>query len=271
MKFSRSKLLLLALVSALAVTAAPSTASALGPDLPKPTVTGIPAATNQNTVTFTVTTTVPSNWFVDFGCGYDSPILTPCDAVDYPTCTPAAGGQHTCSQTVARAVTVGKHAFRFVAAYCDDPTLIDCENNDNFYASNIETVSFFVDQTKPIVIVSSGPDRKQPVLTPGAGAFVFAANEAVNFTCAFDDDPFVPCSSPFPVPKYLKNGVHTFFLIGTDGAGNQGGPGREFRVDVFHPKKCKKGSSKRAKAKYKKCKAKNVADKKAWKKKHNLK
>lgn len=269
MKVSRSKLILLALVGALVAAAAPSTASAIPTNLPKPTVTGLPAATNLTTATFTVATTAPTGVFVDFGCSYDSLFLQPC-AVDFPTCTPA-GGQQACSQVVARALTPGKHVFRFLAAYCDEPTLEDCVNNDEFYASDILTVPVDVDQFRPFVRIVSGPDKKKALIKPGSGAFTFTSNEVVSFMCSIDDGDPAPCAAPFPVPKWLKNGKHTFYVTAADAAGNQGFNSQSFVVDVYRAKKCTKGKSKKAKAKRKKCVAKNVKDKKAWKKKHGLK
>lgn len=269
MNVSRSKLVLLALVCALVAAAAPSTASAVPTSLPKPTVTGLPATTNQTTATFTISTTAPSGQFVDFGCSYDSPFLQPC-GIDFPTCTPGAG-QQACSQVVARALTPGKHIFRFLAAYCDAPTLDDCVNNDEFYASEILTIPVEVDQIRPTVQIVSGPDKNKALLKPGSGAFTFTSNEVVTFMCMIDDGDLAPCASPFAVPKWLKNGKHTFHVIATDAAGNQGSNNRSFVVDVFRAKKCSKGKSKSAKAKRKKCVKKNNKDKKAWKKKHGLK
>jgi hypothetical protein len=269
MKVSRSKLLLLALVCALVAAAAPSTASAVPTNLPKPTVTGLPAATNQTTATFTLATTAPTGVFVDFGCSYDSLFLQPC-AIDFPSCSPS-GGQQACSQVVARTLTPGKHVFRFLAAYCDEPTLDDCVNNDEFYTSDILTVPVEVDQLRPFVRIDSGPDQKKGVIKPGSGAFTFTSNEVGTYTCSIDDGAPAPCASPFTVPKWLKNGKHTFNVTVADAAGNQGFDSQKFVVDVFRAKKCTKGKSKSAKAKRKKCVAKNTKDKKAWKKKHGLK
>jgi hypothetical protein len=269
MKVSRSKFLLLALVCALVAAAAPSTASAVPTSLPKPTVTGLPAATNQATATFTISTTAPIGQFVDFGCSYDSPFLQPC-AIDFPTCTAGAGGQ-TCSQVVARALSPGKHIFRFLAAYCDAPTLDDCVNNDEFYASEILTIPVEVDLIRPTVQIVTGPGKNKAVVKPGSGAFTFTSNEVATFTCTIDDRAPAPCASPFAVPKWLKNGKHTFDVTATDAAGNVGFDSQSFVVDVFRAKKCAKGKSKSAKAKRKKCVKKNTKDKKAWKKKHGLK
>lgn len=266
---ARAKLSLLAILTVLVCATAPSSASALGP---KPTVTGIPTSTNVQAVNFTLSTTVDSTWFVDFGCGYDTAFINRCDYSGYPSCTPPVGGQHTCSQTYTQQIPPeGKHFFRFAAAYCDDATLSACEANDDFISSPIETVAFTIDRARPYVVIDIGPEYFLQVLEPGAGSFAFSASEVVSFTCSIDNADALPCTSPFAVPKYLKNRMHFFQVLATDAAGNHSRAWRSFRVDVFHPKKCAKGSSKRAKAKRKKCVKKNAADKKAWKKKHDLK
>lgn len=275
MKLAHMRPILLALATTIVLAIAPSPASAIGPGdvLPKPTVTGLPElVTNLPAVTFTLSTTVSSAWFVDFSCAYDSSVFTSCDSVEYPTCVPAAGAQKTCSQTIARAVAPGSRSFRFRAQYCDDPTLSECEDNLDFHPSATEAESFYVDRTNPIVTISSGPDRfKRQVIKAGTLAFSFYADGSSTTTCATDASPLLPCKWQYKVPTYLKNGDHTFSIVATDWAGNQTTATRKFRVDVFHPKKCKKGSSKRAKSKRKKCVAKNAADRKAWKKKHGLK
>lgn len=269
MKVARLNLLLLAIVTVLVCAAAPSSASALGP---KPTVTGIPTSTNVQAVNFTLSTTVDSTWFVDFGCGYDTAFINRCDYSGYPSCTPPVGGQHTCSQTYTQQIPPeGKHFFRFAAAYCDDASLSECEANDDFISSPIETVTFTVDRTRPMLNLDSGSVSFLKVLEPGVGSFVFSSNEVVSFTCSLDGADAFPCTSPFAVPKYLKNRMHSFKVLATDAAGNQSPARLSFFVDVFHPKRCAKGSSKRAKAKRKSCVKKNAADKKAWKKKHHLK
>jgi hypothetical protein len=266
-------LLLLAFAATLAIAIAPSSASAFGPNdvLPKPTVTGLPATTYLASASFTVSTTAPSSWSVDLLCGYDTPYMDSCTGMFYPQCT-ESGGQKTCAYSAVRPISPGTHTYRFAAAYCDLPSLSECENDDGFYLSDTLEVTFIVDRIPPVVTISSGPDKaRNQVLKAGSGAFVFAASEAVTFSCSFDDDEEVPCTSPFPVPKYLKNGSHTFKLSGSDVAGNGGVATRSFRVDVFRAKKCTKGKSKSAKAKRKKCVAKNTKDKKSWKKKHGLK
>jgi hypothetical protein len=157
--------------------------------------------------------------------------------------------------------------------YCDAPTLGECELNDAYVPSAIETVTFVVERIQPVVTILGGPKAGSPVLKAGASSYTFTANEPVTFMCAFEGwaATAFPCASPLKVPANLANGSHRFVVYGFDPAGNRGAATRGFTVDVFHAKKCKKGSSKRAKAKRKKCVAKNVKDKKAWKKKHGLK
>lgn len=272
MKLARPKLILLALVVALALCALPSTASAYGP---KPTLSGIPTLTNQVALTFTISTTVPSGWFVKFQCGYGAPPTAPCVTGFNPTCIPTAGGEQVCTQSVTKSyLPAGLNQIMVRASYCEDATLSECDLYDDWLDSLMVIDGFTVDRAKPVVTLAGGPDKKNQVIKPGGGSFAFSANEALPFICALDDADPTPCVSPFTLPKSLKNGLHTFFVFATDAAGNQGGDSKDFRVDVFHPKKCKKvkaGASKRAKAKNKKCKAKNVSDKKAWKKKHKLK
>jgi len=269
MKLARPKLILLALVSALVLCAAPSSASAYGP---KPTLSGIPTLTNQTTITFSISTTVPSGWFVKFKCGYRVPPTAPCVTGGSPTCIPTAGGQQVCTQSVTSPyLPLGLNQFLVRASYCEEATLSECDIYDGWLDSVMVIDGFTVDRLKPPVTLTGGPDKKRQVLKPGSRSFAFSSPEALPFVCSIDDGPNAPCTSPFKLPKYLKNGLHTFFVFATDAAGNQGGASRNFRVDVFHPKKCKKGKSKSAKAKRKKCVAKNKKSKKAWKKKHGLK
>jgi hypothetical protein len=268
---ARVKLFLVALATSVVLAIAPSSAMAIDPGdvLPPPTVQGLPAVTAVASAHVTLSSTVAKTWFVDFGCGFDSPLIKDCGYTQ-PSCT-VAGEQHTCTETAQRTLTPGAHTFFFAAAYCDEPNFSDCDVYDQWYASDPVTVKFVVDRIPPIVTITSGPGLASQVTKPGGGTFVFTANEAVTFSCQIDSDDELPCSSPYVLPKYLKNGRHILTVTANDAAGNGFQATRTFRVDVFHAKKCKKkGSSKSAKAKYKKCKAKNVADKKAWKKKHNL-
>jgi hypothetical protein len=74
-----------------------------------------------------------------------------------------------------------------------------------------------VDQTPPETTIVAGPSGTVRDRTP---TFTFASSEAGStFTCSLDGGPFVPCASPYTVPR-LGAGRHTFAVRASDAAGN---------------------------------------------------
>jgi hypothetical protein len=269
---ARARTLLVFSIALLVLALATGEASALSPSDPGPTpsVSGIPAATTAASVTFTATTTVPDNWWVDLSCEYGDGFPTPCDDKYFPECNNIAGGMQTCTQTISHATVEGSQRWRVYGVYCDEASIEDCIDFDSWITGPGLSTTFTVDRIAPVISVTGGPSLTAPVLKPNY-SFTFGANEGATFGCAIDNAPFANCVSPLALSAAkLKNGLHQFRLSATDALGNVSLATTSFTVDIFHPKKCKSGHSKRAKAKYKKCKAKNVAGKKAWKKKHHL-
>lgn len=110
---------------------------------------------------------------------------------------------------------------------------------------------------------------ENPLLADVA-TFTLSISEPVQIFCAVDADPAIPCAPAFELPV-LANGVHNLRLTATDLAGNVSAPvTHSFAVDIFKPKKCRKGKSTKAKAKRKKCLKQNAKAKAKWKKKHHL-
>lgn len=72
------------------------------------------------------------------------------------------------------------------------------------------------DLTPPVTSLLSFPTD---VSSSRSGRFTFSASEPAGFDCKLDDDPFLPCGSPF-IFSDLADGGHTFTVRATDSAGN---------------------------------------------------
>lgn len=244
----------------------PATASAA----PTATITGGPAAgasTNAINITFTISAlNIPVN-DIDFYCSLDdAAVFEPCHAFDLPVCVHLASGQESCTQSKAyNSLPEGSHVFRVFASDCSS----SCDNADKWTDGPIVSRSFIVDRQAPVVSVVSGPSMMAPLLTDSA-TFILAISESAQVSCVLDIGAVFPCSTAIELPV-LANGIHYLRLTATDPAGNVSAPlTHSFEVDIFKPKKCRKGKSAKAKAKRKKCLKKNSRAKVKWKKKHGL-
>lgn len=222
---------------------------------------------NLTRATFGLVATVPDGKAVDFFCSVDNAFLFPsCHAVAYPSCVPAVGGGQLCTQTYSTGhLSAGAHVFRAFASDCDT----GCEPADTGSDGPMVTRSFTVDRTAPVLSITGGTSVDPPLLR-GVPSFSFSAGEPVEFTCWIDGSSLGICASPF-APQGIRNGSHIFKITGRDPAGNEAvAVEHAFAVDIFKPKRCKKGKSDKAKAKNRKCKKANARAKAKWRKKHGL-
>lgn len=254
-----------AMLAFAAAAISPSLASAA----PTATITGGPAEGSSITargVTFTISATINMATEIDFDCSLDSKPFAPCDSGLVPTCVPAGLVPAFCTSTKTFIYLIdGNHVFRAVASEC----LASCEQDMNWTDGPIATRTFNVDRRPPVVSVTSGPTLSYPLLR-GVASFALSVNELAQLNCSADTGPYAPCTSPFRFPR-LANGLHYLRVNATDRAGNVSATvTQRFAVDIFKPKKCRKGKSAKAKAKRKKCLKKNARATVKWKKKHGL-
>lgn len=210
-------------------------------------------------VFFSMQANVPVSNPVDFGCSLNTMSLFSCDDILYPSCTPQ-GATKSCTQSITYSLlSEGSHVFRTAAMDCTSP----CDLFDDGQIGPVVTRSFTVDRTPPVISLASGPTVSQPV-TRGKPTFAFLANEPVMYSCSKDGAAPVPCGSPTTL-NGVSNGRHTLSVTGTDRAGNAAPPMvLSYKVDVFKPKRCKKGKTAKAKSKYKKCVKANAKAKAKW-------
>lgn len=225
------------------------------------------SATKATQISFSLSASVPDTNDVDFYCSIDDAVnYAACSAAAYPLCVAAGGGMNTCTQNKNYiGLAAGTHVFRAFASDCASPC-------DPFYDGNdgpLVTRTFTVDRTAPVVTITGGPNTDTNVVTRPGAAFSFIADEAVTFFCAVDQPAGSPCGPTFTLGS-LTNGIHQFTLKAVDPAGNETVITQQFKVDIFKPKKCKKGKSAKAKAKYRKCKKANAKAKAKWKQKYGL-
>jgi len=85
-------------------------------------------------------------------------------------------------------------------------------------AGSAATLSLTVDTVKPVVTITSGPASPTSSKT---ATFTFTASDAssVTFTCQLDTGTVTSCTSP-KTYSGLADGTHTFYVTGTDAAGN---------------------------------------------------
>ncbi|HEU0129453.1 MAG TPA: fibronectin type III domain-containing protein [Mycobacteriales bacterium] len=94
------------------------------------------------------------------------------------------------------------------------------------------SVTWRVDTVDPTVTITSGPPGMTALRT---ASVTFTADEAgVTYTCAFDNDAPVPCTSPAGYTG-VADGTHHVTVTGTDLAGNTGSDGVTWHVDPTLP------------------------------------
>lgn len=261
------KLLLPLVALAFTLSVMPASANAAGPI----TLTSGPpegGTTKERVVTFGISYVTSANKDVEFFCSMDDAVLfQPCQNVASPRCT-TSGATQICVQTSRMFMTrdVKAYVFRAFASECTS----SCEPFSEGIDGPILVRNFSIDRTAPSFKLASGPSYRRPV-TRGKPKFTFSANEPVAYTCAMDDEPALPCDSP-AVFDDIRNGLHALTVNATDRAGNVGSPLLvDFKVDLFKPKRCKRGSSANAKSKHRKCVKANAKAKARWKKRNRLK
>ncbi|MBJ7359115.1 FG-GAP repeat protein [Nocardioides sp.] len=97
------------------------------------------------------------------------------------------------------------------------------------------------DTTPPVVGISSGPTDGSTITTSSA-TFGLTADETSTFQCAYDAEPFTPCTTPGPgtsgsdTRSGLAEGQHVFKVRATDSASNTSAAlTRTFTVDLPTP------------------------------------
>ncbi|MBN8867750.1 MAG: PD40 domain-containing protein [Solirubrobacterales bacterium] len=92
--------------------------------------------------------------------------------------------------------------------------------------------SFSVDTAAPTATITAGPQGLTKVKAP---SFSFSADKPSTFECRVDDGAFAACTSPTTTSE-LADGLHTFRVKATDGAGNESSvASRQFTVDTAAP------------------------------------
>lgn len=230
------------------------------------------AVTNAESVTFTLSTTLPVTQDVDFYCSLDNEYsFYPCSPVSYPSCVDGGSGAMTCTMSKTYPhVAPGPHVFRAFAVDC----AAGCDLEEYGEEGPLVARSFSIDRTAPTIAVTGGPTVAAPHLVSGNAVFPFAISEPAVATCTYDFFAALPCASSFTV-ETPSNGTHNLTIRAIDAAGNVATLTHSFRTDVFKPKKCKKpkGKAKRtvkAKKKYRACRNANAKAKARWKKRNGI-
>jgi hypothetical protein len=162
---------------------------------PTPVITSKPASqTNETTGSFSFTDTEAG---VQFSCRLDVGTFAACSSpVTYPG--PLAQGTHT---------------FWVLAR--------DTAGN----LSNSAKFSWTIDTTPPPTpIITSKPAN--PTNQTGATFSFSDTQSGVRFSCRLDGGAFTGCSSPVTYPGPLTQGVHGFWVLAGDAAGNLSSPAR---------------------------------------------
>jgi len=121
-------------------------------------------------------------------------------------------------------LTMGEHSFRLRAR--------DVAGN----ISSVVTHTWRIDQTAPVISVTSGPAN---VTNSRTASFVFTGTDdgmaITSFECSLDSAAFAACTSPRAYNS-LPDGTRTFSLRGRDSAGNLSEPAtRSWIVDTVIP------------------------------------
>jgi hypothetical protein len=92
---------------------------------------------------------------------------------------------------------------------------------------------FTVDTTPPSLAFTQGPGEGSTINDP-TPSFGFSAGEAAGFSCALDQEPGVPCGSPFTTAA-LSDGPHQLRVTATDQVGLSDEATRQFTIDTHPP------------------------------------
>jgi hypothetical protein len=88
-----------------------------------------------------------------------------------------------------------------------------------------------VDNVAPTVIIVQKPNDPSDVKSP---TFAFTVNEGGSVQCKLDNASFAACTSPKSYTN-LADGLHTFTVKATDGAGNTGQAQHGWRLETVFP------------------------------------
>ena len=165
--------------------------------------------TNDDSPTFTFSSTDPSLLSPGFECHLDS--------ADWASCA---------SPKTYSSVADGSHTFHVRA--------VDAAGNPD---DTPVSQSFTVDTVPPETTVDSGPSGLINDATP---SYAFSSEAGASFECRFDSDPFGACSGPGDThtpASPLAEGAHTFEVRAVDAAGNPdpSPDSRSFTVDTVAP------------------------------------
>src|SRR5215218_5605538 len=167
-----------------------------------PVVSAVPSPTSSTSANVSFTNADPTA--VSHACSLDGAVEAPCT-----------------SPYAVSSLTEGSHTVAVRA--------VDNVGNK----SPAATVSWVVDLTAPANVLASGPTSPTNATTAEVD---FSAAGATAYTCALDDAPAVPCTSPWTVPAPVSEGTHTVVVTGSDGAGNSAQPASVvWEVDVTAP------------------------------------
>ena len=171
--------------------------------VPDTTITGGPTGrTNDNTPTFTFTSTEPGS---TFECFVTSAGFEPCTS-PY-TYAPQPEGSNS-----------------FIVHAIDPAGNVDATAADR---------SFYVDTTAPDTAITLGPSGPTADSTP---TFGFSSEDGATFECRLDNASFAACTSPHTTAA-LADGSHTFEARAVDSVGNVDPTpdSRQFIIDATAP------------------------------------
>lgn len=264
----RRKMLVTALFCTLAVTAcfAPNAAFAA----PVITITGEfaeGAITNASKTHYTVSVQKHPQVEMSLSCAINDAPDSACDEDEALSCVDTDASNEVCTLNLTdKRLSHGPQSLKVVAATC----YVFCDSGGNWTDEASATHTFTVDHQKPIVSISGAPAKGTPIL---AFPFLlsFVADEPVSYFCITKTTAFSGCTTPFDVAS-IGNGSNILGVKAVDTVGNTSAVATaSFEADVFQPRTCPKGKSKKAKAKRAKCIKANAKAKQKWKKKHRLK
>ena len=133
------------------------------------------------------------------------------------------GNYASCSSPNKANLAEGAHHF-YVRAYDNAGNVSESQND------------FSIDLSAPTVTITSSPSDYS---SSASGTFTFTGDDdgkpLASYQCKIDSGAYASCSSP-KTYSGLADGVHTFSVIGFDGAGNVSAPAtRSWYVDTKGP------------------------------------
>lgn len=177
------------------------------------------------TFSFTVDTKAPE---ITFTQRPPTPTSDPTPTFSFKTDEPASITCFVDGQSVAGPCT---SPFTLEAVKDGAHSLL-IEATDQVGNSSQEATSFEVDTVPPVAFITESPPALSANRQP---SFSFSASETAAFSCAFDGESPLPCTSPFEAPDPLNDGSHIFEVFASDLAGNKGRATANFDIDATPP------------------------------------